>query len=62
VGPNAYSAGRAGGGEQGAVVRLEVRRLHLALEDVELVTKHHDLHVLCVLGAEGKDGEQLNKS
>jgi hypothetical protein len=38
-------------------VRLEVRPLHLAVEDVELVSEHHDLDLLCVLGAQGKDCE-----
>jgi hypothetical protein len=33
------------------VVRLEVRPLHLAFEDVELVAKHQDLHLLSLLGA-----------
>jgi hypothetical protein len=42
-------------------VELEVRPLHLAIEDVELVSEHHDLDLLCVLGAQGKDG-QLQKA
>jgi hypothetical protein len=36
-------------------MRPEVRPLHLALEDAELVAENQNLHLLCVLGAGGDD-------
>ncbi len=39
------------------VMRLEIRPLHLALEDAELVAEHQNLNLLGLLGAEGDDDE-----
>jgi hypothetical protein len=36
-------------------MRLEIRPLHLAPEDGELVPKHQDLDLLCLLGAKRND-------
>ncbi len=36
-------------------MRLEIRPLHLALEDAELVAEHQNLDLLGLLGAEGDD-------
>ena len=46
-----------GGGKQGAVLRLEVRPLHLAAEDAELVAEDQDLDLLRFLGAQRQLGE-----
>jgi len=38
-------------------LRLEIRPLHLALEDAELVKEHQTFNLLGLLGAEGDDDE-----
>jgi hypothetical protein len=56
-GPAPFRQEAAGGGKQRPVVQLEIRLLHLAVEDVELMAQHHDLDLLCFLGAQGEDGK-----